>query len=52
MEILERYQNISISVQSEIEKEKYLIDFYNEVERGFDYVGITAVEDKLQEVIF
>ena len=50
--ILEKFQKIYITCNSETEKEQNLNRLFYEVETEFEYVGITAVEDKLQEVIF
>ena len=46
--IFERFQNIAIS--NDPNKDEKLANLFDDVEKGFDFIGTSAVEDKLQEV--
>lgn len=39
-----------ISMSSDPNKDQLLADLFDQIETGFDFVGSSAIEDKLQEV--
>ena len=49
-DILNKYNKICSS--GDKEKEKYLTELFDEVEKGLAYIGSTGIEDKLQDVFF
>lgn len=49
-DILEEFKKINSSTSKD--KNELLFQLYTKVERDFNFVGASAIEDKLQEVIF
>ena len=48
--ILEEYKKINNS--GTLDKTEDLLKFFNKIEKNFKFIGASAIEDKLQDVIF
>ncbi len=40
-----------INMSNKVDKTEELLDIYNEIEQNFNFIGASAIEDKLQDVI-
>ena len=43
-------ENRKINMSTKTDKDTDLLDLYNRIEKGFSYIGSSAIEDKLQDV--
>lgn len=42
--------NRKINMSTKTDKDADLLQLYNSIEKGFSYIGSSAIEDKLQDV--
>ena len=48
-DILNKYHKILHNQENKHNKDNLILDFFNEVETNFNYIGTSAIEDKLQD---